>query len=112
VCRYPCISLTACPASSSLPLPAPFSGDELDNGFFDGCDECRACFRRAANRFVAVDRFQPTNSRFRYSRSFGDRVPELTPDVDIKPNKRVSLRRIVVALSCSHRSLSLEVIYE
>jgi hypothetical protein len=39
-------------------------------------------------------------------------VPELTRDVDIKPNKRVSLQRIVVALSCSHRSLSSEVIYE
>ena len=38
-------------------------------------------------------------------------VPELIRLVDIKPNERVSLRRIVVALSCSHRSLLLEVIY-
>jgi hypothetical protein len=40
------------------------------------------------------------------------RVPELIRDGDIKPNEWVSLRPIVVALSCSHRSLSLEVIYE
>jgi hypothetical protein len=52
--------------------------------------------------------------RFRIAeqRKSGYQVPELTRDVDIKLNPRVVLRRIVVALSCSHRSPSLEMIYE
>jgi hypothetical protein len=45
-------------------------------------------------------------------RKSGYQVPELTRDVDIKLNARVTLRRIVAALSCSHWSLSSEVIYE